>query len=424
MRKVSQFRKKDPGFVDLLNYAAVVDDGIVALKSGGFLAAWSYRGADLASSSARELSALRVRVNTTLARLGTGWIVHIDAVRLPVESYPEADESDFPHEITALIDAESRLQYEEEGARFESRYFLSVTYMLPSAAGSKLSSYLYEENQSKEEHARRSLAAAAKCDLEAFKRQVMQIEDSLSSTVRMHRLKSFEVPTDDRTRFVRDELLEWLQFCITGIVQPMRLPPIPMYLDSLLGAQDFWMGLTPKLGEHFIGALTVDGLPSEGAPGMFESLPIPFRWSTRFIFLDAQDAKKYLESHRRKWSGKIRSFFDVVFQRNGPLELNAVNMYEEVDAAIAEASSGKVLYGYLTTTVILMDEDRERVEEGLHRAKRLTQNLGFSARIEGVNATEAYLGSLPGHNLENVRRLMVHTMNLADFIPLFTSGRA
>jgi len=421
MRKVSLFKKQDPGFADLLNYAAIVDDGIVALKSGAFLAAWSYRGDDLASSSDGELSSVRVRVNAALARLGTGWMMHIDGVRVPAESYPSPDESEFPNEVTALIDAERRLQYEGEGAHFESQYVISVTYIPPSAVESKLSPYLYEETQGKEEQERHSEASAARRELEAFKRQLMELEDSLSSTVKMHRLRSFEVQTDDGTRFVRDELLEWLQFCITGIIQPMRLPPIPMYLDGVLGAQDFWGGLTPKLGDRFIGTITIDGFPSESEPGLLaglDSLPISFRWSTRFIFLDPQDSKKYLESHRKKWSGKIRSFIDVVFQRNGRLDMDAVSMSEEVSAAITEASSGEVLYGYLTTTIILMDEDKTRVEEGLREVKRLVQNLGFNARIEGINATDAYLGSLPGHNLENVRRPMVHTMNLADLIPL------
>ena len=43
---------------------------------------------------------------------------------------------------------------------------------------------------------------------------------------------------------------------------------------------------------------------------------------------------------------------------------------------------------------------------------------GFSARIETVNTMEAWLGSLPGHTVPNVRRPMIHTGNLADLLPL------
>ena len=46
------------------------------------------------------------------------------------------------------------------------------------------------------------------------------------------------------------------------------------------------------------------------------------------------------------------------------------------------------------------------------------QNLGFSCRIETVNAVEAWRGSLPGDGYCNVRRVMLHTLNLADMLPI------
>ena len=35
-------------------------------------------------------------------------------------------------------------------------------------------------------------------------------------------------------------------------------------------------------------------------------------------------------------------------------------------------------------------------------------------------ALDAYLGSLPGHGVENVRRPLINTMNLADLLPTST----
>ena len=46
------------------------------------------------------------------------------------------------------------------------------------------------------------------------------------------------------------------------------------------------------------------------------------------------------------------------------------------------------------------------------------QNLGFSCRIEDVNAVEAWRGSLPGDGYWNVRRVLLHTLNLADMMPI------
>lgn len=35
---------------------------------------------------------------------------------------------------------------------------------------------------------------------------------------------------------IHDDLLSWLQFCITGVDQPVQLPPHPIYLDAVGGA--------------------------------------------------------------------------------------------------------------------------------------------------------------------------------------------
>jgi type IV secretion system protein TrbE len=35
-----RYRSKAPGWADLLNYGAIVDDGVIACKNGALLAAW------------------------------------------------------------------------------------------------------------------------------------------------------------------------------------------------------------------------------------------------------------------------------------------------------------------------------------------------------------------------------------------------
>src|SRR5574337_286529 len=43
--------------------------------------------------------------------------------------------------------------------------------------------------------------------------------------------------------------------------------------------------------------------------------------------------------------------------------------------------------------------------------------MRIGARIETINTLDAMLGSLPGHGVENVRRPLINTMNLADLLP-------
>ncbi len=93
-------------------------------------------------------------------------------------------------------------------------------------------------------------------------------------------------------------------------------------------------------------------------------------------------------------------------------------MTGQADAAIAEASSALVAFGYYKPVIVLMDQNRTALIENARLVVREIMREGFSARIETVNTMEAWLGSLPGHTIPNVRRPMIHTRNLADLLPL------
>ena len=97
-------RSPSKGLADLLNYAALVDEGICLLKDGALLAAWSYAGPDLESASHEELAVLSSQVNSALARLGNGWMLHVDAIRQPSVGYPQVGA--FPDPTMRLIDEE------------------------------------------------------------------------------------------------------------------------------------------------------------------------------------------------------------------------------------------------------------------------------------------------------------------------------
>jgi type IV secretion system protein VirB4 len=93
-------------------------------------------------------------------------------------------------------------------------------------------------------------------------------------------------------------------------------------------------------------------------------------------------------------------------------------MVAEAEDAIAESSSQLVAYGYYTPVIVLFDEDERRLRDKAEAVRRLIQAEGFGARIETLNATEAFLGSLPGNWYANIREPLINTRNLADLIPL------
>ena len=418
-RVIREFRTKVKGYSDVLPYVAEIEDGIVLNKDGSLTAGWSYRGNDLDSASAYELDALSERVNASLKRRGSGWMLHVDAIRRPARSY--AAGSRFPDRTTALIDEERRLQYEAEGAHYETEYVFCVTYLAPADRDERLTSLLVEGDKT----AREPVSARS---LRTFRAALDDIEDTLSLHLRLRRLRSRREVDDRGQVAVYDDLLAHLNYCVTGEDHPMRLPNVPMYLDALLGGVDFYGGLRPRIGRRHIRTVAITGFPNESFPGIMEGLnrlAMPYRWSNRFICLDPQVARKTIESRRKKWFLGRKSMRGYLAEQAGTGTASSVNndaamMADDAQAALDDLSGDVVRFGYYTSVVVVSSEEAETADERAREVLKLLFNLGFSGRIEDVNAVEAFLGTHPGNGYANVRKPLLHTRNLADFLPLTT----
>lgn len=414
---LKRHRRKLAGVADLLNYAAVVSPGVIANKNGSLMAAWFYRGADMASSTDDELNHVSNMVNAALTPLGDGWMLHIDAVRRPAASYLGRGLSHFPDPLSAAMDEERRRFFEQRGVTYEGHFILTVTWFPPLLAQSKFTELMFEDDA----RPNSPQAHYAKL-LETFLRGVENLENRLGSVLKLQRLQAEAYETENGDTVQYDPLLSHLQFCVTGLQQPMVLPATPTHLDALLGGQELFGGVVPKIGQYFIQVVAIEGFPSESYPGILSilsDLDVTYRWSTRFIFLDQQTALADMRRYERKWRQKQRGIIDVVLQLNNkPPDADALTMTNDGNTAMAELKSGDVSAGYYTSTIVLMGTERSALEEDSRKVQKAIFDLGFACRVETINALDAWLGSLPGHGAENVRRPLMHTGNLADLIPL------
>ncbi len=417
--RLKKHRSRKEGFADLLNYAAEVDNGVIVCKNGAFMAAWLYQGDDNASSTDAQRNMVSIRINQALAGLGSGWMIHVDAPRRPAPNYSKRELSHFPDPVSAAIEEERRALFEQAGTMYEGYFILTLTWFPPMLAQRKFIELMFDDDTPVANHRARTMGL-----IEQFKREIQTIESRLSIAVSLTRLKGHQVVNENGSKHTHDDFLSWLQFCVTGNNQPILLPSNPMYLDNLIGGQEFWGGVVPKIGGKFIQVVAIEGFPLESTPGVLSALselPSEYRWSSRFIFLDTHEAVKHLDKFRKKWKQKIRGFFDQVFNTNsGAIDQDALSMVQDAEAAIADINSGLVAGGYYTSVVVLMDEDRTRLGQSARQIAKAIDGLGFAARIETINTVDAYLGSLPGHGVENVRRPHINTMNLADLMPIST----
>lgn len=417
--ELRKHRSTAAGFADLLNYAAVVDDGVIVGKNGAFMAAWLYQGDDNASSTDEQREMVSFRINQALSGLGNGWMVHVDAVRRPAPKYSERTLSHFPDQVSAAVDEERRRLFESLGTMYEGYFVLTVTYFPPLLAQKKFVELMFDDDAVAPNHKARTQGL-----IDHFKRECLSIESRLSSAVNLNRLRGQKVTNEDGSTVTHDDFLRWLQFCCTGLNHPVQLPNNPMYLDMLIGGKEMWAGVVPKIGRKFVQVVAIDGFPLESTPGILTALgeqPCEYRWSSRFIFMDNHEAVAHLDKFRKKWKQKIRGFFDQVFNTNsGTVDQDAMSMVADAESAIAETNSGLIAQGYYTSVVVLMDEDRDKLETAARSVEKAVNRIGFTARIETINTQDAFFGSLPGHGVENVRRPLINTMNLADLLPTST----
>ena len=128
MLNLAEYRKKPQNLADFLPWAALVAPGVVLNKDGSFQRTARFRGPNLDSATPTELVGAVARLNNALRRLGSGWAIFVEAQRNPASHYPE---SRFPDSVSALVDAERKAQFEQEGAHFESAYFLTLQFLPP-----------------------------------------------------------------------------------------------------------------------------------------------------------------------------------------------------------------------------------------------------------------------------------------------------
>ncbi|MCW6530732.1 conjugal transfer protein TrbE [Sphingomonas sp. MMSM20] len=403
MMSLAEYRGHAARLADFLPWAALVAPGVMLNKDGALQRTARFRGPDLDSSTPSELVAVTARLNNALRRLGSGWAVFVEAQRLPALDYPE---SVFADDVSRLVDLERREQFREEGAHFESHYYLTLLWMPPAEDAARAESWLYEGR------------ARDGVDAQELLRNFIDRTDRLLYLVEGFMPESGWLDDGDT--------LTYLHSTVSTRRQRVRVPEVPAYLDAFIADEPLTGGLEPRLGEHHLRTLTITGFPSVTFPGLLDelnALAFPYRWSTRAIMLDKTDATKLLSKIRRQWFAKRKSVAailkEVMTNEASVLtDSDAANKAVDADLALQELGADTAGIAYVTATVTVWDQDPALASEKLRRVEKVIQGRDFTCMVEGLNAVEAWLGSLPGQVYANVRQPPVSTLNLAHMIPL------
>ena len=406
MLYLREYRPTAARLFDHLPWACLIGPGLMLNKDGGFQKTLAFRGPDLASSTDTGLVATRAQLNNALRRLGSRWCLHIEALRAASIDYPA---SSFPDPVSALVDDERRGAFEAEERHFESRYFMTFTYLPPEEAISTAESLLLEHAP-----AGRGAEGMYRAALSGFLATIRQIADILSAIMPEVRELS------------DDETLTYLHGCISTKRHGVKTPDTPAYLDAFLCDDDFQGGLMPRLGGQYIRTISVRAFPTASSPGLLDrlnELGVSYRWTCRFMPLDKEDARRVVTTVRKRWFAKRKGVMalikEAVTREPSVLEdPDAAAKAADADAALAILGGDYASMGYFTPTVTLMDADPDRLADRVREVESAINRVGFVCKVEDVNAVEAWLGSQPGHAYADLRRPLVSSLNLCDMMPV------
>ena len=403
MMNLAEYRRTASRLADYLPWVALVGEGVVLNKDGSFQRTAKLRGPDLDSAVAAELVAVAGRLNNAFRRLGSGWAIFVEAQRSEAATYPV---SIFPDAASALVDAERKAEFEEEGSHFVSGYFLTLLWLPPAEDAARSESWLYEGRET------------------SGVNPWEQVRGFIDRTDRVLALLDGFMPD---CHWLDDAgTLTYLHSTISTNRHRVRVPEVPVYLDALLPDQPLAGGLEPRLGNQHLRVLTITGFPGATTPGLLDELnrlAFPYRWSTRAILMDKLDATKLLTRIRRQWFAKRKSIAAILKEvmtneQSALVDTDAANKAADADMALQELGADVACMTYVTATITVWDEDVRRADEKLRLVEKIVQSRDFSVMVETVNAVDAWLGSLPGHAYANVRQPPISTLNLAHMIPL------
>ena len=358
------------------------------------------------AQAARELlnKSENGRINNVLRRFGSGWALLFEAERHEARDYPA---SKFPDPVSQMIDEERRAQFAQSDALFESGYVVTFFHLPPAETIGRAEQFLIESEGERPDLDYRD-------HLDTFIRQTDRAFDLLGQL-----MPEVEALSDEET-------LTYLHGSVSARRHHIRVPEVPAYLDAVLVNTPLTGGFEPMLGDRHLRVLTILGFPGSTTPGLLDQLNhlgFSYRWMTRFIPLDKAAAERVIRRYRRQWFAKRKSIAAIIKEvvtneQSVLVDSDADNKAADADAALQELGADLVAYGYVTTTIVVCDEDPSAVREKVRAVQRVLDGRGFATIEETANAVEAWLSSLPGHVYANVRQPPVNTLNLAHLMPL------
>lgn len=398
---IKDFRTEPTRLASLLFWDAMVTPSVLQLKDGSFMAVIGFRGRDLDASLDVELVAQAERLNNFFRRFGAGWGLMAEVRRRLSTAYPS---SHYPDPVTAAIDRERERSFTTPGVLYTNDTYLTLTYRPPQHAAKSWRHLVYTHLPSGNTDSHELEAFMSECE-----RSVALLKEATTHAALLE----------------GDDLLTYLHSTVSTKLHTVRVPSPPCYLDTYLSDQDVTSGLYPRLGGAYLGLISPRLYPQATYPGIYDlltRLPFEMRVCVRYLPLDRAKAVAVIGGYVKRWYGKRKDMLTATSERMSKRESSVVDQgalenFQSATEAQARASHGELSFGYVTVTVVVWDDDHEQLSLKVKAVETALNNEMFVAKVEDLNAMDAWVGTIPGNVYANARRPLLHSLNVAHLFP-------
>lgn len=364
---------------------AFVAPATVGLYDGGHMRTYRFRGLELASASKAERVRANEQLSNALKSKGANWSWHIEARNRPVQVY---ERGNFDCSAAQLLDADRASQLEPLGSQYVLDHYLTLTQGPTDSAASMIADSLTTgPTQPARIRAR-----------DNFRREC----DHIARQMRSGLCKVEEIDDDD--------VATYLHGTVSTSWHRVRAADHPI-LGETLGDETFAAGIgLCRLGQNYIGFLTLGGFPDHSTPHLLSSLsrrPYEFRWVSRWVGMNRSAAKRLMERREERALGSVGYLKDLVmsslFDKKKeiasvvPKRQNREAMKHAESAAKAQERLSTRGFGYATTVFSVWDRSPRACQNKLSDLKATLQEAGMVVRDESAAQTKVWRMSLPGN---------------------------
>ena len=198
------------------------------------------------------------------------------------------------------------------------------------------------------------------------------------------------------------------------------------FLNQTLVDTPLHGGLYPKLGDYYLGLVSVKGFAQMSTPGILDALNrlgFEYRWVTRYLPADKVHAQNEIENYRRQWFASRKSIWvqlkeALTRSESAMIDTDALDKYDDAQEALRELSDDLVSFGKFTQLVVVMDKSKEKVDSMVRVIEKTINSRGFTTVHETTNAVNAWMSSIPCMPRNNIRKYYMSSLNLAHMFPL------